>query len=361
MKCLVIGLALNMISGATSSNVGSNSVFTTNGDVSWSQTVISGDANKDGAVSIADAIILQKYLDNNTDSCDNLDFSCLDMNCDGVIDVFDMVIMRQSIINPENITSRTYSVDIMKSSENPVQPEKIIANTDELSFYLSEIMTDSAEIQSYLDRYDSTFFEDNNLVLATFIQERGRGVYYNVSGTGRNTVNQNARSAGMPSEEIYLTISAKYDNYRPLYPLTNTPLLIQATVPKSFSNDDSISYCFDMNEDVSNTTSHIYLSPDGSKELTITQETLGDFSDIRVFVRTSKISYRALTFLIGYGNKPFTDDGEWQDNVFTNGSTYSITWLDDSIILDHQIEGNEWEKVLVSFDGSTVKSEYYTK
>lgn len=57
-----------------------------------------GDANNDNIVSIADAVRLQKYL-LNEESIEKKEHIALDINMDGMVDVFDFILMRKKIIN----------------------------------------------------------------------------------------------------------------------------------------------------------------------------------------------------------------------------------------------------------------------
>lgn len=349
------------MSGNPAPNTTSNNIFIPNGDRSRTETVISGDANRDGKLSISDAVILQQYLTSGI--CESKDLSRLDINLDGTIDSFDVIVMRQTILNPENIVSYKWSIDILASAGDLLQHDGIFTDAYETADYLSELITDPAELQTYLDRYDETFFEDNNLVLVPFLQKHGKGIYYRVSGLGKMRPNFMRRMAG---DEIFMTLSADYSAYEALYPITNTNLLIQTAVPKSQSNaGDFVSY-FDDYQKETNMSLNIYHSPDNSREIYITQESLGSISDIRVFLKVSKIAYKALTFMNANGEKPFTDSGEWYvdsdgNNVFGNGTTYSITWLENAIIVDHQIDGSQWEKVYMTFEGEDVNCESYTK
>ena len=56
-------------------------------------TTTSGDANNDGKINIADAVLLQRYLLGNAEISGNAD-----ANNDGVVDIFDMVYMRKLLI-----------------------------------------------------------------------------------------------------------------------------------------------------------------------------------------------------------------------------------------------------------------------
>lgn len=59
------------------------------------QTVVSGDANGDGEFGISDAVILQKYLMGDGEITD---WKSVDFTGDGVIDVFDLCLMKQSLL-----------------------------------------------------------------------------------------------------------------------------------------------------------------------------------------------------------------------------------------------------------------------
>ncbi|MBQ8297320.1 MAG: leucine-rich repeat protein [Ruminococcus sp.] len=61
------------------------------------EAVISGDANGDGEVNIADAVILQKYL-LCADSSQSMDCGCADLNSDSFVDAFDMVLLRKQLL-----------------------------------------------------------------------------------------------------------------------------------------------------------------------------------------------------------------------------------------------------------------------
>ena len=105
-KLLSTLLSISVIAGAIPMGASAKSepIYIENGAESWSKTVISGDINDDGNLNIADAVILQQCLMNNYSNEDDieLDESRLDINFDGVFDVFDMVQMRQFVIHPEN-------------------------------------------------------------------------------------------------------------------------------------------------------------------------------------------------------------------------------------------------------------------
>ncbi|MDE7137236.1 MAG: dockerin type I repeat-containing protein, partial [Ruminococcus sp.] len=55
------------------------------------------DLNMDGYINISDAVIFQKYMLGKT-KLTSIQYSCADMNYDGSVDVFDMVLVRQKVI-----------------------------------------------------------------------------------------------------------------------------------------------------------------------------------------------------------------------------------------------------------------------
>ncbi|MDE6666633.1 MAG: dockerin type I repeat-containing protein, partial [Ruminococcus sp.] len=94
-KLLNTLLCLSVMTGIVPTIAGAveEPIYINDGAENWSKTVISGDVNDDGKLSIADAVILQQCLMNSYSPDDDfeLDESKLDINFDGVFDIFDMV------------------------------------------------------------------------------------------------------------------------------------------------------------------------------------------------------------------------------------------------------------------------------
>ncbi|MDE6833969.1 MAG: dockerin type I repeat-containing protein [Ruminococcus sp.] len=364
MKNMILSVLLSIVMTESAvpqsdASVPSNMVFVPSSSKSWSKTAISGDANHDNTVNIADAILLQQYM--SSGEFDG-NVSCFDINSDGIIDSFDMILMRQAIINQEEPAQHTYAVDILNSSESIPEDGKVLTNVTEVSEYLSEFIPDTAEIQTYLEKYNDDFFENNNLILMPFNQKYGRGVFYNVSGVSKI---RPKKTRGL-NDDVFISLEAEYNAYRVLYPVTDTKLLIQAGVPKNEVNSGENVFIYDSYEIKTNMEAISYTSPDKSREIYVTQETTDNLSDIRFFLKTNKISYKALTFLTAYGDKPFTEDGEWSVNadgndVFSNGTTYSMTWYDDHIAVNHKVQGDEWEYISVDFNGEEIIYKSYIK
>ncbi len=359
MKNMILSVLLSVVMTEATTAPTPNIVYVPNSSRSWSKTVISGDANYDNTVNIADAVLLQKYM--SSGEFDG-NVSCFDINSDGIIDSFDMILMRQAVINQKEPVEHIYAVDMLNSAESIPESGRVLTNVPEVSAYLSEFIPDTAEIQTYLDKYNDDFFENNNLILMPFNQKYGRGVFYNVSSVGKI---RPKRSRGL-NDDIFIALEAEYGAYRVLYPITDTKLLIQAGVPKNEVNSGDNVSVYDSYEVKTDMEAVSYTSPDNKQEICITQETIGDLSDIRVFLKNNKISYKALTFLTSYGDKPFTADGEWSvdengNNVFSNGTTYSLIWYDDHVIINHQVENERWEYVSVTFDSDEVVYKSYIK
>ncbi len=64
------------------------------------QEDVAGDMNGDNSVSVADAVLLQKYILGG-ETLTKEQFDIADMNSDGFVDSFDMVLLRREIINEE--------------------------------------------------------------------------------------------------------------------------------------------------------------------------------------------------------------------------------------------------------------------
>lgn len=64
----------------------------------WNAVKITGDVNSDGAVNVADSVIMQGYLMQRNSFSEN-EFHAADLNDDGYVDVFDMILMRRLLIS----------------------------------------------------------------------------------------------------------------------------------------------------------------------------------------------------------------------------------------------------------------------
>ncbi|MDE6779941.1 MAG: dockerin type I repeat-containing protein [Ruminococcus sp.] len=367
-KLLSTLLCLSAITGIipTSAGAVSEPIYIEDGAESWSKTVISGDINDDGKLSIADAVILQQCLMNSYSPDDfELDESRLDVNFDGVFDAFDLIQMRQNILDPENAPRQEWAIDILQCEGFPDdETAVVITSHQEMIKYLATFMedVDMREIMKYNLRYDYKFFEENNLILKPFRQERGNGIFYEVAAAGR----MNYADEDVTFNGILFLINPSYEQEKSLYPVTNAPMLAQIAVPKYQCVDGDEAGCLDISHifapDIS---SYSYTSPDGETELYVTQEAFLLGGSVDLYLKNPDGSFTPLTYLsTDDGCCPFNDKGEWfTDNdgnsVFGDRENFTITWKDNGVIIDHRFEGDLWEKKGVTFDGEVTEYPTY--
>ncbi|MDE6101502.1 MAG: hypothetical protein K2F73_00785, partial [Ruminococcus sp.] len=214
----------------------------------------------------------------------------------------------------------------------------------------------------YIQRYNPEFFEENNLILKPFRQERGNGVFYEVIGTARvNYADDDKTFNG-----IFFGINPSYEQDKAFYPVTDTPMLAQITVPKYQCVDGDEAGCLDISQifapDIS---SYSYTSPDGETELYVTQEAFLLAGGINLYLKNPDGSFTHLTSLAtDDGCCPFNDRGEWftdedGNSVFGDRENFTITWQDNGVIIDHEIDCDVWEKKGVTFDGEVTEYPTY--
>lgn len=346
-KLLSTLLCLSVMTGIVSLNSSavSEPIYIENGAENWSKTVVAGDIDDDGKISMSDLVILHKcFMNGNVppdDDSVNIMTERLDVNFDGSFDVFDMALMRQFVIHPETAPVQKWAIDTIK-----------IDTLENEGFSLSEsgeIITTYADYQTMLEffnafednnltevleknqRYDEQFFEENNLILQPFRQERGNGIFYNISGVGRFNNVKLLNSDDYILDGICIGLQAEYEQDNGLYPVTNTPMLAQITIPKSQSCADDKVTSLDASaifKEQKETCS--YTSPDGQHEIVITNREAGLWGDdITVYLKDSDDSFIYLTNIstddIG---SPFTNNGE------LSGDGYNIDFGEDSLTID---------------------------
>lgn len=375
-KLLSTLLCLSVVIGIAplSSSAVSEPIYIENGAENWSKTVVAGDIDDDGHVRMSDLVILHKCFMNGNVSPDDYEGSAnimterLDVNFDGSFDVFDMVLMRQFVIHPETAPVQKWAIDTIK-----------IDTLENEGFSLSEsgeIITTYADYQKMLEffnafednnltevleknqRYDEQFFEENNLILKPFRQERGNGIFYNISGVGKFNNVKLFNSDEYILDGICFGLQAEYKQDKGLYPVTNTPMLAQITVPKSQSSADDKVTCldvYDIFKEQKETCS--YTSPDGQHEIVITNREFGLWGDdITVYLKNSDGSF---TYLTDIGTDdlgtPFTNNDELL------GDGYNIEFGEDSLTIDYYFGNGYWKKVQVSYEGEFIDETSYEK
>lgn len=127
-----------------------------------------GDVNYDYEVNIADLLWLEKYLSGR---CDNDADSALDINDDGKVNVFDLVVLRQLVM--ENITSQyafSFRADVTdladyKANEAAAAKKTYkLTSPTELSSTLKPLFSETV-LREMDKRYDKNFFQENVLLL----------------------------------------------------------------------------------------------------------------------------------------------------------------------------------------------------
>ncbi len=73
------------------------------------------DLNMDGYINIADAVIFQKYMTGQT-KLTSIQLNCADLNYDYIVDVFDMVLIRQKVIEDNHLGLIPEPIDTIKNN-----------------------------------------------------------------------------------------------------------------------------------------------------------------------------------------------------------------------------------------------------
>ena len=365
-KLLSTLLSISVIAGALPIGAGavSETVQIEDAPESWSETVISGDVNTDGKLSVADAVILQRCLMGNYSPESDTDFDVLrlDINFDGSFDIFDMVQMRKFVLNPDEAPAQEWVIDALEDDTFfEDEAEVVVTTQEEFIEYLSLIMKD-VDIAKYTEKYNRDFFKENNLILKLFRQERGNGVYYKITASGR--VNYNNKDLNFTG--ICLFMDSQYEHDTALYPVTNIPMFVQVTIPKSQCCENEEAGCLDVSQILApDKSSYSYTSPDGETELYITQSAFLLGSDVDLYRKNPDGSFTYLTSLAtDDGCCPFNCNGEWftddeGNSVFGDKTNFTITWQDNGVIIDHKIDCDIWEKKGVTFDGEVTEYPTY--
>ena len=63
-----------------------------------SDTILAGDVNLDGRVSVLDGVILQKYLLNQY-NLSKYEFERADLNQDGVVNIYDLCLLKKNLVS----------------------------------------------------------------------------------------------------------------------------------------------------------------------------------------------------------------------------------------------------------------------
>ncbi|MCM1507064.1 MAG: dockerin type I repeat-containing protein [Ruminococcus flavefaciens] len=352
-KLLSTLLCLSVMTGIvpTVASAKSEPIFIEKGAENWSKTVISGDINDDGKLNVADAVILQKCLMDNYsyDEYKEIESSRLDINFDGVFDVFDLVQMRQTVLHPENAPVQTWAIDSFESdsvfeSHNLIEDgNQVFTTYGDMSGYLSTIMSDG-DMQKFTDRYDETFFEENNLILQPFTQSFGEGGFYEIAGVERfnstQILNKNVNG-------IAFVLNSDYEYNEGLYPAVNTNLLAQITVPKCQSSADDMTVYADSSHFFRDLPDR-YSYTDGNHELVFIHDSRGlHHHATDVYIKNDDGSF---TYVADMFDFDFPEDHEG-----LSGENYNIYFRADCFVIDyysHKIQSSYDGEDVIEIDGS---------
>ena len=140
--------------------------------VSYGAPVVKGDVNSDGELNIADAVLLQKWLLAFSDT--NLpDWNRADLYRDGRLDIFDLCLMKRSLIEkmndiPQNVdTSFKFQsvADIRTNGDNHTKWTGYIARSESDLLDIIQENEDVSADEISLEDIDDNAFNDKSLVI----------------------------------------------------------------------------------------------------------------------------------------------------------------------------------------------------
>ena len=155
------------------------------------EEAVKGDVNGDGILGVSDAVTLQngllgaqplKYSEN------------IDLCKDGVIDVYDLCLLKQMIVDiPEENVSAELSVNMIGYSDKLLKKaysdnsSAVITSTEQLKDYLTSITDEdnASIIEFYTSKYNDSFFEENVMLANCIYQSCGGGIMYKINSVSR--------------------------------------------------------------------------------------------------------------------------------------------------------------------------------
>lgn len=155
------------------------------------EEAVKGDVNGDGILGVSDAVILQngllgaqplKYSEN------------IDLCKDGVIDVYDLCLLKQMIVDiPEENVSAELSVNMIGYSDKLLKKaysdnsSAVITSTEQLKDYFTSITDEgnASIIEFYTSKYNDSFFAENVMLANCIYQSCGGGIMYKINSVSR--------------------------------------------------------------------------------------------------------------------------------------------------------------------------------
>lgn len=199
---------------------------------------LKGDVNADGNFTVADVVMLRKWLIAELD-VKLVNWKAADLNGDNKLNSADLAMMKRELVNTvtesnHNIYSEKrinmigYSDEISKLEENG-KSSAVITSTEELRAYLSQI-TEKRVIDPMLDKYNDSFFNDNVLLVKCIFQSCGGKNMYQID------------SVYYEGDSLVVNYSDNY-GYESYIDVVNG-LLAQVVIPKKNYHADSVEWRF---------------------------------------------------------------------------------------------------------------------
>ena len=218
-------------------------VTTTSTSVTTLLTTVKGDANCDGTVDMADIVLIMqalanpnKYGENGTDEhhITPQGKANADMDNDGLtvgdaqsIQQVLLGVSKKADIKYESVVdwhSGDIKSDVWEACSGNGS-SGVIKNTDELKAYLEQIYRESV-ISEYLEKYNDSFFSDNILFLDSINQPEGLGAGYKID------------KVEFTDNEINISVKNTIDGGECIITLC----LGQIIIPKSAYNDQKVNW-----------------------------------------------------------------------------------------------------------------------
>lgn len=141
---------------------------------------VPGDINGDGVFSIADVVLLQRWLVAAPD-CDIVNWKAADLCEDGRLDVFDLVLMRKALI--KKLSETDQNVDVAFSLHSVTE---IRDNFDEHTVWKGYVANSEAELNDIIIENEGASSQDisSDGIDKDFFSDRALVVIYSRSGAG---------------------------------------------------------------------------------------------------------------------------------------------------------------------------------
>ncbi len=250
----------------------------------------SADIDGDGEITVSE---LDKFKDYLLGTFPEEEYSLMneyelskiyDLDLDGSVDVFDMVLMRQAAVSGENTETVSWRIDdipLADGFDRISGKEYVIKSFSELS-ELKELLYSGTETDGMWANYDEAFFEDNSLLIKPIMQSfyQSDKIIYNIA------------SVHYEGNDIVIHCNENYDTKTDYTgeQLVNTPLLAQVSISKSrdgmnprwelkkVNYDRLIDFIIEENKrnepEIDEYDTFEFTSPDGGQTFSVSQEVM---------------------------------------------------------------------------------------